>query len=89
VCDTIDDELLAGVREREALIRAAFPGVRGRGLLLGLDVDRPAPDVVSECLERGLVICTAGERTLRLTPPLTIATDELERGLGILEEVLA
>jgi acetylornithine/N-succinyldiaminopimelate aminotransferase len=89
VCDTIDDELLAGVREREALIRAAFPGVRGRGLLLGLDVDRPAADVVSECLERGLVICTAGERTLRLTPPLTIATDELERGLGILEEVLA
>jgi acetylornithine/N-succinyldiaminopimelate aminotransferase len=88
VCDAIDDALLAGVREREALIRSAFPGVRGRGLLLGLDVDRPAADIVSECLESGLVICTAGERTLRLTPPLTIATDELEHGLRILEEVL-
>jgi acetylornithine/N-succinyldiaminopimelate aminotransferase len=89
VCDAIDDDLLAGVREREALVRTAFPAARGQGLLLGLDVDRPAADVVSECLERGLVICTAGERTLRLTPPLTIATEELEHGLQILEEVLA
>jgi acetylornithine/N-succinyldiaminopimelate aminotransferase len=88
VCDAIDDELLAGVRDHEAKVRAVFPTVRGRGLLLGLDVDQPAPDVVSECLERGLVICTAGERTLRLTPPLTIATDELQHGLGLLEEVL-
>jgi len=88
VCDAIDDELLAGVREREARVRTVFPAVRGRGLLLGLDVDQPAGEVVSECLERGLVICAAGERTLRLTPPLTIDTDELAHGLQILEEVL-
>jgi acetylornithine/N-succinyldiaminopimelate aminotransferase len=88
VCDTIDDELLERVRDHEALVRRVFPGVRGRGLLLGLDVDRPASEVVSACFERGLVVCTAGERTLRLTPPLTIATDELEHGLDILEEVL-
>jgi acetylornithine/N-succinyldiaminopimelate aminotransferase len=69
-------------------VRTVFPAVRGRGLLLGLDVDQPAGEVVSECLERGLVICTAGERTLRLTPPLTIDTDELAHGLQILEEVL-
>jgi acetylornithine/N-succinyldiaminopimelate aminotransferase len=88
VCDAIDDELLSGVLDHEARVRGAFLQVRGRGLLLGLDVDRTASDVVSECLERGLVICAAGERTLRLTPPLTISTTELERGLEILEEVL-
>jgi acetylornithine/N-succinyldiaminopimelate aminotransferase len=88
VCDALDDELLAQVLEHEALVRAAFPSVRGRGLLLGLDVDRPAAEVMSTCLERGLVVGSAGERTLRLTPPLTIATAELEHGLELLEEVL-
>jgi acetylornithine/N-succinyldiaminopimelate aminotransferase len=88
VCDAIDDELLSGVQGREALVRGVFPGVRGRGLLLGLDVERAAGDVVSTCLERGLVVGTAGERTLRLTPPLTIAVADLQHGLDILEEVL-
>jgi acetylornithine/N-succinyldiaminopimelate aminotransferase len=88
VCDAIDDDLLERVIGREAVVRAAFPSVRGRGLLLALDVDRPAADVVSACLERGLVVGTAGERTLRLTPPLTIATTDLERGLDVLTEVV-
>jgi acetylornithine/N-succinyldiaminopimelate aminotransferase len=89
VCDALDDELLKGVLEREGLVRAVFPGVRGRGLLLGLDVDQTAADVVSACLERSLVIGTAGERTLRLTPPLTISLTDLEHGLAVLEEVVA
>lgn len=88
VCDAIDDEALAGVLDREAVVRDVFPSVRGRGLLLGLDVDRAAADVAAACLERGLVVGTAGERTLRLTPPLTIATTDLEYGLEVLEEVL-
>ena len=88
VCDAIDHDLLEGVRAREAIVRAVFPGARGRGLLLALDVERPAGEVVSACLERGLVVGTAGERTLRLTPALTIETDDLEHGLGLLEEVL-
>jgi acetylornithine/N-succinyldiaminopimelate aminotransferase len=87
VCDAIDDELLEGVRDREALVRRVFPGIRGCGLLLGLDVDRPAADVAAACLERRLVVGTAGERTLRLTPPLTIPTSKLEHGLDVLEEV--
>jgi acetylornithine/N-succinyldiaminopimelate aminotransferase len=88
VCEAIARDLLEGVRAREAIVRAVFPGARGRGLLLALDVDRPAGDVVSACLERGLVVGTAGERTLRLTPALTIGTDDLEHGLALLEEVL-
>jgi acetylornithine/N-succinyldiaminopimelate aminotransferase len=89
VCDALTDELLAGVHEKEAHVRAAFPAVRGRGLLLALDVDTPAADVVAACLERGLLVGAAGEHTLRLTPPLTITTDELESGLKLLGDVLA
>jgi predicted acetylornithine/succinylornithine family transaminase len=89
VCDALTDELLAAVHENEALVRAAFPAVRGRGLLLALDVDTPAADVVAACLERGLLVGSAGEHTLRLTPPLTITREELDSGLELLAEVLA
>ncbi len=88
VVDELTDELLADVRAKEALVRQAFPAVRGHGLLLALDVDRPASEVVAACLERGLLVGSAGERVLRLTPPLTIATEELELALGLLADVL-
>jgi len=89
VVDELTEELLAGVRAKEALAREAFPTLRGRGLLLALDVDRPAADVVAAAFERSVLVCTAGERTIRLTPPLTITTGELEQGLVVLQEVLA
>jgi predicted acetylornithine/succinylornithine family transaminase len=88
VCDTVDDELLAHVRACEGQVRAAFPSVRGRGLLLALDVDRPAAEIVEAALERGLLVGTAGPNTLRLTPPLTITEDELRLALTVLQEVL-
>ena len=94
VVDHVTDELLAGVtRSGGALARAlaALPAVlcvRGRGLLLGAELDRPAADVVAACLERGVVVGSAGPNVLRLTPPLTIADDELAHGLSILQEVL-
>jgi acetylornithine/N-succinyldiaminopimelate aminotransferase len=88
VVDTIDDELLAAVQAKESLIREAFPEARGRGLLLALDLDRPASEIVNACLDRNLLVCSAGERVLRLTPPLTIGEDELAQGISILQEVL-
>ena len=65
-----------------------LPNVRGRGLLLAVDTTRPAAEVVADCLERGLLVGTAGESSLRLTPPLTLTADELDHGLAILEEAL-
>jgi predicted acetylornithine/succinylornithine family transaminase len=94
VVETIDDELLASVRaagDRLASGLAALPGVvevRGRGLMLGAELDRPAGPVVAAALEAGLLVGSAGETVLRLTPPLTIGSDEVETGLALLEEVL-
>jgi acetylornithine/N-succinyldiaminopimelate aminotransferase len=84
----ITDELLAHVRACEQLLRDALPGLRGLGLLLALDLDWPAADVVTELLGRGLLVSTAGLNTIRLTPPLTISTEELEQAVEILQEVL-
>jgi acetylornithine/N-succinyldiaminopimelate aminotransferase len=89
VVDAITDELLADVRTKEALVHSVFPATRGRGLLLGIELDRPAAPVVDACRARGVLVGSAGKRVLRLTPPLTIPEADLARGLHVLEEVLA
>ena len=95
VVETVDEALLAKVvRQGAALARTLerFPGaveVRGAGLLLGLEIDRVTRDVIASCVEQGVLVGSAGERALRLSPPLTIADDELAHGLAVLEEVLS
>ena len=95
VCDELTDELLATVTANGLLLAeglAALPGVRevrGAGLMLGAELDRPAADVVAAFAERGLLVGTAGANVLRLTPPLIVTTAEIEDALGVLEEVLA
>lgn len=62
--------------------------LRGRGLMWGVELEGEAAPVVARALEMGLLLVNAGERVIRLLPPLTIETDELERGLATLVEVL-
>jgi acetylornithine/N-succinyldiaminopimelate aminotransferase len=95
VCDELTDELLANVTANGRALAdglAALLGVRevrGAGLMLGAELDRPAADVVAGCAEQGLLVGTAGADVLRLTPPLIVTTVEIEHALGALEEVLA
>ncbi len=88
VVDTIDDALLAQVRATSDRFAQALPNVRGLGLLLAVELDRPAGPVVEAALERGLVVGTAGPTTLRLTPPLTLSADEADLGISTLLEIL-
>jgi predicted acetylornithine/succinylornithine family transaminase len=69
---------------RSGRIRA----VRGAGFMWGIDVMGTAAHVVSEALKAGLLVCSAGEYTVRLLPPLVATKDELARGLEILEGIL-
>ncbi len=77
-------EQLGEIARRTGRIRQ----VRGVGFMWGVDVMGTAGHVVSEALTRGLLICSAGDYTVRLLPPLVATRDELARGLQILEEVL-
>jgi predicted acetylornithine/succinylornithine family transaminase len=95
VLDTIDDELLANVSAMGGRLSAGLASlpavleVRGAGLLLGCELDRAAAPVLSACLNAGLVVGSAGENVLRLTPPLVVSASEVDQALGILTEVLA
>jgi acetylornithine/N-succinyldiaminopimelate aminotransferase len=89
VVETIDDELLQNVRARSAQILERLRGARGVGLLIGVDLGRPAAPVVDACLEAGLLVTAAGETVLRLTPALVVSKEEVDQALSILEEVLS
>lgn len=59
--------------------------VRGQGLIIGIELDIPAGQLVDACRSSGLLILTAGKgNVLRLVPPLTISEQELEAGAEIL-----
>ncbi|MBC7790032.1 MAG: acetylornithine transaminase [Anaerolineae bacterium] len=75
---------LEEIGRRTGRIRA----VRGVGYIWGADVLGMAGHVVSEALQSGLLMCTAGDYTIRLLPPLVATRDELADGLAILERVL-
>jgi acetylornithine/N-succinyldiaminopimelate aminotransferase len=75
---------LHDIAHRTARIRA----VRGLGYMWGIDVMGTAAHVVSEAFSAGLLVCSAGEYTVRLLPPLVTTRDELALGLGLLEQVL-
>ena len=95
VVDALDDALLASVREQGRRLRAglaSLPGlsdVRGAGLLVGADTEQPAAEIAAAALDRGLVVLTAGDHVLRLTPPLVVTADHVDHALTILEEVTA
>ncbi len=63
--------------------------VRGAGLMQGIELSIPGAEIVTRCLERGLIInCTAGA-VVRFLPAYTITAKELDEGLDILRGVLA
>lgn len=62
--------------------------IRGLGLLLGVQLDRPGADVVQACLRRGVLLnCTAGT-VLRLIPPLNISHAEADEFMAVLDAAL-
>ena len=63
--------------------------IRGTGLLIGLQLESGAAEIVSAALKAGLVINVTGKETIRIEPPLNIKMEELDKGLAILEKVMA
>ncbi len=94
-----DPGLLARVRENGAWLgdslralaarRDEIRAVRGVGYLWGVDVTRPAGEIVANARNAGLLILTAGDYTLRLLPPLIATREELAQGVEQLERALS
>jgi acetylornithine/N-succinyldiaminopimelate aminotransferase len=81
-------ELMDGARELQKKL-PVIKEVRGRGLLIGIELTKPAGPVMDACREAGLLVLTAGEKVVRLAPPLIVESADCKRALEILGGALA
>ncbi len=90
----LDEALLAGVEKKSAYILSQLQGAKGvksitgKGLMLGIASAKPAKEVISGCLARGVLVLSAKDK-IRLLPPLNIDDALLEKAIHILKEELA
>jgi acetylornithine/N-succinyldiaminopimelate aminotransferase len=80
---TVGAALTARLREE----LGSLPGVveiRGQGLMLGIELDRPCGELLGRCAEAGLLISVTADRVVRLIPPLILSADEAEQAVAIL-----
>lgn len=91
-----EPNLLAEVQRKGERLKAglaAIPGVigvRGRGLMIGADIDGDAPGIVERALlDHRLVINATGPHTFRFVPPLVITDEQIDSALNSLNSLLA
>jgi acetylornithine aminotransferase/acetylornithine/N-succinyldiaminopimelate aminotransferase len=80
--------LLQGLEGLRGKYPKAIKEVRGRGLLVGMDMVPPVGDLVTACRERGLLALTAGDNALRLAPALIVSEKEIGEAGAIIDRAL-
>ena len=74
---------LQDLQEKYAFIQ----DVRGRGLILGIELEFPGADIVIRCQEQGVLINCTAEKVLRFLPPLIVTSEEVDRLIETLDSV--
>jgi acetylornithine/N-succinyldiaminopimelate aminotransferase len=82
------EHFLARARELQSRLPTVIKDVRGRGMLLGVELFQECAPFIARCRELGLLINAAGPTTLRFAPAYTVTREELDEGLRILEKAL-
>lgn len=67
----------------------AIRGIRGMGLMIGVELEFPGGEIVRDCLERGLLTNCTAERVVRFLPPLTVTREEIDRAVSIFESSIS
>lgn len=94
ILERLDDSFLEEVEKKSKLIFDAFEGAKGiesisgLGLMIGLKTTRPAGEIVSECIENGVLCLTAKEK-VRFLPALNIPKDILLEAIEIVKAACA
>ncbi len=94
ILSRIDEDLLSGVRERSEYIvheltgAKGFLSVTGMGLMLGLEIERPAREFAEDLLRRGVLVTTAKQK-IRLLPALNIPMEQLKLAVQIIKDCAA
>ena len=90
VISRLDDQLLAEVQEKSAYVFSTLEGaegieaVSGMGLMIGIKTVKPAKEIVTACMEQG-VLCLTAKDKVRLLPALNIPMETLKKAIEILK----
>jgi len=76
---------LVQLKEKHSII----DGVRGIGLMIGVQLTSPGKEIVNKCLEKGLRINCTNETVLRFMPPMIVTKEQIDQAIDILDAVLA
>ena len=79
--------MLQGLRARLADVKGVRE-IRGLGLMLGIELDRPCKELLTRALARHLLINVTAERVIRLLPPLILSDAEADRIVEIVAELV-
>ena len=91
VIQRLDEAFLAEVQAKSDYIFAELkdaPGIKsvtGLGLMIGIETEKNAKDIVMECMDKG-VLCLTAKTKVRLLPPLNIPMDALQEAIGIIKD---
>lgn len=76
--------LLRAALERELLGLAGVKEIRGQGLMLGIELQRPCGELVKRCADAGLLISVTADSVIRLVPPLILSATEAQQMVAVL-----
>ena len=91
ITQRLSDSFLAEVRKKSEYVFTALQGaegvesVSGMGLMIGIKTAKPAKEVVTACMEQG-VLCLTAKDKVRLLPALNIPMETLQKAINILKE---
>ncbi len=94
VISRLDDDFLASVKGKSDYVFSALSGakgvksVSGMGLMIGIETEKPATNVVKACIEKG-VLCLTAKHKVRLLPALNIPMDVLKEAVEIIKNAIA
>jgi acetylornithine/N-succinyldiaminopimelate aminotransferase len=87
--EAVGSYMVEALKKLQQKYPALITEVRGKGLMIGINLSQPGRDIVGKCLDKGVIInCTAGN-VLRLVPPLNISKSHADEVVKVLDEVLA
>jgi acetylornithine/N-succinyldiaminopimelate aminotransferase len=81
-------EHLRAALHRELHHVPGFVEVRGQGLMLGIELDRPCGVIMNQALEAGLLLSVTADSVIRLVPPLIITVEEADEIVAILAPIV-
>ncbi len=75
------------VKKLKSLNKDYVKDVRGKGLMVGMELSTRCEDIVNRARERGVLLNCTSESVLRFVPPLTITKEQLDKAVSVLDEI--